>query len=329
MLTRIAGILVPLTMLASACTRSEAHEPTTPCTGPDCISPAHFGFWGLNGFLSPAGIADVRARFGITVFQVAAGNPRQTVDSLLPLVRSSGISVTLRLVGPHDQHTDASGNFDISAWKKQVDQWAGSGLEPFIADGTLIGHMLLDDIHDWTWRRRGRDPTGDELDEMARYSRERFPGLMTFVREKASRMPVPNAGRYRHLDACVNQYAVQDGDIEDYVKLEARMSEQLDLGVINGLNIADGGDGSSGQPGWRRGMYAMSADEIRHYGSVLMAMPQTGMFLAWEYDGSERWSDGTIGSEYFDRPPLELALAELAAQMSRHPPMLRRKPPLP
>jgi hypothetical protein len=96
--------------------------------------------------------------------------------------------------------------------------------------------------------------------------------------------------------------------VETYAATEAAAAEDLNVGIINGLNIADGGDGSSGKAGWREGFYAMSAAEIEQYSEVLLNVPGVSMFLMWEYDGEELWSDGTIGSDYFDQSQFEEAI---------------------
>lgn len=283
--------------------------------------PVPVGFWGLNGSVSPAGLADIKGRLGATTFQVASADPAWAVGTLLPMVRDAGLTVTLRMTGDHDRYT-RDGDFDLAAWKAQVDAWQGSGVQAFVDDGTLAGHMLLDDIFTFD----GADPTAAELDEMARHSQERLPGLMTFVRCRASQLPVPVAGPYGQLDAAVNQYKASSGDVAAFVATEVAASQRLGLGIIMGLNIADGGDGSSGQPGWRPGRHAMSADEIRAYGSVLAQTPGLGLFLSWEYDGQEAWSDGTIGAHYFDRAELVAALRELSQIVSARPRAALRRP---
>ena len=146
---------------------------------------------------------------------------------------------------------------------------------------------------------------------MARYSESIMPGLMTFVRIQATEIPVPVGGKYLYLDAIVNQYEVNEGPVEAYAAAEYAASQSLGLGEINGLNIADGGDGSSGQAGWRSGRWTMSADEITEYGNVLLGVPDLLMFLMWEYDGQEALSDGSIGSDYFDRSALQTAIQQL------------------
>jgi hypothetical protein len=301
-------------VLLGACTLlspSASPPPAAPVVIPSDLAPASspvpFGFWGLNTFLTPAGLADVKARTGLTVVQLATSGAGYTLGTLLPLMRESGVRITLRLTGDHEFYTTRNGDFDLAAWKVALDQWNPADLAPFVADGTLAGHMLLDDIVNF----EGHDPTAAELEEMARYSRARLPGLMVYVREEAQRMPKPAGGRYQYVQFAVNQYTTRRGEVQAYTDDNMRASREMGLGVINGLNIADGGDGSSGQPGWGKGFWAMSPDEIRRYGSVLATQEGVSMFLCWEYDGAERWSDGSIGADYFRRPDVEAALRDL------------------
>lgn len=274
-------------------------------------APVLYGFWGLNGLLTPAGLTRLHTQVGMTVIQTASTDPAWTVGTLLPMARAAGVHVTLRLTGDHERYT-RDGDFDLAAWKAQLARWEGADLAPFIADGTFAGHMLLDDITNF----EGHDPTGAELEEMARASKALLPGLMTYVRQKASLLP---DRRYEALDAAVNQYKAGEGDVVAYARDEAAAAQARGLGVINGLNIANGGDGSSGQPGWAAGRYAMSAAEIRTYGAVLASVPTCGMMLLWEYDAEERWSDGSTGAAYLGRPEVEAALAELGHTVAAHP----------
>jgi len=281
-----------------------------------------YGYWGLNGHHEASSLRAARSDLAMTVFQVASDKPAHAVGTLLPAAREAGVRVSLRLAGDHAAYT-REGDFDLEAWKRGLDRWKGAGLEPFIEDGTLVGHMLLDDILTFP----GQDPTAAELDELARTSRERFPGLMTFVRAQATHLPRPEGGVYRHLEACVNQYQARDGSVQVYAKTERARALELGLGIIGGLNIADGGDGRAGRPGWRGpGFYPMSAEEIREYGAVMLAVPETGMFLNWEYDRLERWPDGSIGAEYLDQPAIRAALVELGEQASRRPAAPLRRP---
>ena len=316
---------VQSTAAATESTETSGTSGTSGSTGVEPVPagpPTPYGFWGLNGFVNPAGLETVKKRIGLTIFQVATSDPRYAVGTLLPMVRNAHLLVTLRLPADHDAYTSAQGDFDLTAWKVQVSRWENSGIQAFIDDGTLVGHMLLDDIANFP----GRDPDAADLEEMARYSKELMPGLMTFVRQKASAMPVPVDGKYHWVDAQVNQYEVREGAVDLYAANEEAHAMQLGLGMINGLNIADGGDGSSGQAGYRARHFAMSATEIGRYGAVLAKVPSCGMFLNWEYDNEEKWNDGTIGAEYFARPDLQSALLDLGLLVARHPPVTLLKP---
>jgi hypothetical protein len=324
----VKSTLAILTLLLSACTPRSTEPvavaaPRPPCTPDACPEHPLYGFWGLNGYITADGLADLKQRLGLTVFHTATIDPAYAIAHILPLARDAGLRVTLRLTGDHPRYTTTpEGDFDLAAWKAMLAPWAGSGVQPFIDDGTLFGHMLLDDIYNF----EGRDPTAAELEEMARYSKALLPGLMTFVRERATVMPEPASGRYEQVDAAVNQYKSSLGDVEDYANEEASRSAELGLGIINGLNIANGGDGSSGQPGWGEGRWAMSGEEIARYGAVLAAVPDCGMFLTWEYDGEERWAGGHVGSTYFDKAPQQQALYNLGAQVSARPPARLMRP---
>jgi hypothetical protein len=256
----VGCFLLAAMVIPGGCTAPAAGPELSPEAAPSAAAAADpsapfYGYWGLNGYVSPEGFADVQRRLGANGFQVAHSGQEHTVQTLLPMARDAGMRVTLRLIDEHQPSTP-SGDFDLARWKTQVGAWRDSGLQEFVDDGTLAGHMLLDDITNYP----GQDPGAADLEEMARFSKELFPGLMTFVRQKASRMPTPEGGTYLWVDAAVNQYEALDGDIVAYASAEADRAAALGLGVINGLNIADGGDGSAGRPGWRAGHYPMTAE---------------------------------------------------------------------
>lgn len=270
-----------------------------------------YGFWGLNGYLEPDLLPDVRDLFALDVVSTATRHPHYATTELLPMAQAAGMSVNLRVVGDHAYYTDDGGNFDLAAWKAMVDAWTDSGVQPYIDDGTLGWHMLIDDITEFP----GEGPTGDELEEMAVYSSRVFPGLPTLVRANATELPEPSAGAYEWLGASVNQYVAADGDAVDYAVEQHDRAEALGVGIVMGLNIADGGNGSSLQQGWTEGKWAMTAEEITTYGEILSTVPGTLMFLDWEYDAEEAWPDGTIGADYFDEPGRAAALLSLGERL--------------
>ncbi|HNC98138.1 MAG TPA: hypothetical protein PKW90_18545, partial [Myxococcota bacterium] len=132
------------------------------------LQPMPYGYWGLNGFVNPEGLALIQQRIVLTTFQSATSDPDYAVRFLLPQVKAAGLKLSLRLTDDHEAYTTAEGDFDLSAWKNQLSRWKDSGIQQYIDDDVLIGHMLLDDITNFS----GRDPDAADLEEMARYSKE-------------------------------------------------------------------------------------------------------------------------------------------------------------
>jgi hypothetical protein len=53
-----------------------------------------------------------------------------------------------------------------------------------------------------------------------------------------------------------------------------------------GLNVINGGNGSSGMRGTKSGQWKMSASELLKYGSALIGASTSCGFLMWRYDGT-------------------------------------------
>lgn len=79
------------------------------------------------------------------------------------------------------------------------------------------------------------------------------------------------------------------------------------LGLFAGLNVLDGGDGSSGFHGNYPGKWAMSAAELRTYGTALLSQSYVCGFGMWEYR-----------SAYYDRADVKSAMADLSAKARSH-----------
>ncbi len=166
----------------------------------------------------------------------------------------------------------------------------------------------------------------DVLDEMARYSTERWPTLPTTIRVQPTKIAEHAAGyaqpwpewRWQYLDTAWAQYSSRKGPIAEYAVAEAAEAGQQGLGLVVGLNVLTGGDGSSGiaGPGKYADKWAMSADELGAYGSALIAEPHACTFTMW----TMRY-DNTTTYEYFTRPGISAAVSELSQQAATRPSM--------
>ena len=237
--------------------------------------------------------------------------------------RSKSMRVFVIMVGAQRHYKNVDGRFNLDLWKSLIDEYRGIDLEDFVQDGTIVAHQLVSEAKARSqWN--GTVISNNVLDEMARYSKEIWPTMPTVLRtdpsdleEHAAAYGTPWPGwKWSHLDAASARYLTRKGRVEDFAANEQVSARRQDLALVVGLNVLSGGDGSSGISSPRSGRWAMSADELRRYGSTLLLETTACAFEMWRYE--------TPGSafedfEYFRRPEINAAVVELAAIASRRP----------
>ena len=146
---------------------------------------------------------------------------------------------------------NADGTFSLSKWKSLVSRYRNVNLGPYINDGTIIGHYLIDEPHRAS-RWGGKEISQKTLEEMAAYSKQLWPQMTTLVRVAPSWLK-SSSMTYRNLDAGWAQYTAGKGDPAKWVAAEASAAKAKGLGLVVGLNVVNGGNGSSGIRGDRAG----------------------------------------------------------------------------
>jgi hypothetical protein len=216
--------------------------------------------------------------------------------------RESGAKLIVNFAGGSFRHVQAAdGTFSYALWKERVDRFLPlqKQIGEYVGDGTLLAFMLIDEPHAASsWG--GEIIPHAMLEQMARYSKSLWPDLTTTVRSHASWLKGAKF-RWVSLDAAWAQYSARRGDVSAYVAENVAAAREARLGLIVGMNVLDGGDGSSRQPGTYRGAYNMSPAEISAYGRVLAAHPYACSFQIWKYDPA-----------YVGRPDIAAALADVA-----------------
>jgi hypothetical protein len=220
----------------------------------------------------------------------------------LEAARKANTRVMLNFTGPEWRFRDSEG-FSLAKWKQLVDRFRGLDLTSYIADGTIIGHFIMDEPSDPSnWN--GKRVTPAEVDEMARYSKEIWPTMATIVRG----WPAYLAGyQFQYLDAAWAQYHSRFGPIDEFIANNVRDAQASGLGLVAGLNILNGGTSSSGIPGTKPGKYAMSATELRTWGNALLSEPYLCAFIIWRYEPG-----------YFSRPDIHAVMLDLNHQAVAH-----------
>jgi hypothetical protein len=220
-----------------------------------------------------------------------------TLILALEMARRANTRLFLSLTGNQRNFQSSNGGFDIAKWKQRVDRFRGLDLGPYIAEETIVGHILLDEPWDNTnWN--GRPVSLPDVEEIARYSKEIWPSMLTVIRTKYDYL---EGYEYPHLDAVRTQYHSRYGPIDDYMAAHLESARSLGLAMIGGVNLLNGGAKNNGSPGRREGQFAMTADEIRSWGRQVLTNPNICAFLMYQYD-----------SVYLARPDIQAALAELS-----------------
>jgi hypothetical protein len=232
----------------------------------------------------------------------SAGVVAQLLLADLEAARRTNTQVVLNFTGPEHHFTDNAG-FSLAQWKRRVDRFRGIELTSYIADGTILGHFLMDEPSDPSnWN--GTQVSPAEVEEMARYSKEIWPTMAAIVRAWPAYL---NGYQFKYLDAAWAQYHVRFGSIDEFIATNVRDAKASGLALVAGLNVLNGGSPSSGIPGTRAGKYAMSASELRSWGGALLSEPyMCGLFI-WKYN-----------SKYFERADIQAALSDLNHEAKNH-----------
>ena len=230
--------------------------------------------------------------------------------SLLKATQAKGGRMVIKMCkGRDDFVKNADGTFSFTKWKALVDRFRKVNLAPFISDGTILGHYLIDEPHR-TARWGGKIIPQATLEAMAKYSKSIWPEMTTFVRVVPSWLETAPV-TYVHLDAAWLQYEAWRGDVTKVLTAEVAAAKRKGLGLAVGLNLLDGGNGTSRIPGWTRGKYAMSASELRNYGTVLLNNSYPGSYSCAYYNWM--WD-----SAYYGRTDIKAALTDLATKARNH-----------
>ena len=220
--------------------------------------------------------------------------------------RAKNGRAVVKLSKGHDRYvTNSNGTFNVSKWKALVAAYRNVNLDPYIADGTIVGHMLIDEPHRAA-KWGGKAISHATLEEMAKFSKQLWPRMPTLVRVEPSWLGQARF-TYKYVDAGWTQYTAGKGDAKRWVESEAAAAKREGLGLVVGLNVTDGGNGSSGIRGESSGKWAMSASELKGYGTAMLSSSHACAFVMRSFDES-----------YYGRSDIERAMADLSAQARNH-----------
>jgi hypothetical protein len=244
---------------------------------------------------------------------ILGGTPTGLLSSLSQ-VKSRRGRVLLRFYN-EGAVRNADNTFNLEKWKAQVARfkYANVNFSSYVTDGTVIGHFIVDEPH-FQSRWGNKVIPQATVEAMAKYSKQLWPNLVTVVSAPptwlASAVPTLT---YINLDAGWGTFYGKSGaNPKTWIASQVAAAQKKGLGMIAGMNVLDGGNGSSGFHGNYPNAWAMSATELRTYGSALMDQTTTAGayicgFTMWKYT-----------SAYYGRADIKSAMAELSRKAKNH-----------
>jgi PKD repeat protein len=228
-------------------------------------------------------------------------------DSLLlnlEAARTAGANIVISLVGGDKNFKNVDGTFSLDLWKARLTPFLGIDFSSYVADGTIIGHYLMDEPNDpANWAGTPVSPA--TVEEMARYSKQLWPEMVTIIRTSPSYLRGRN---YQYLDAAWAQYHDRFGAVAPWLDTYVRDARLTGLALIMGMNALAGGNSVTGLPGFYFDLYSMSAAQLESVGNAMMDDPYPCAFVSWKYH-----------ADYLARPDIQSALASLATRSSARP----------
>ena len=290
-------------VVAGGCADGDRLGPTTDArpVGEGDVSPAVV----LPGIVFASSALTASQLTSVHTGLVEAPTP-SGVLSFLSQVRAKNGRVLIKLAGGDKAYRNDDGTFNLTKWKSGVDRFRNIDLGPYIADGTIVGHFLVDEPH-FAGRWGDKGISQATVEAAAKHSKQRWPNMPTIVNAPANWLAsVPVT--YVHLDAGWAMFRSKTSSSpSDWAAQQVKRAKSKGLGLVAGLNVLDGGDGSSGIRGTQPRTWAMSAAELRAYGSALLAQTHVCAFSMWRYSSS-----------YYSRTDVKSAMADLSAKARNH-----------
>jgi hypothetical protein len=231
-------------------------------------------------------------------------DPRYLVSTLADIRLKGGRAVIKLVGGPDSDIQNADRTFSFTKWKALVDRFKTVNFSSYVTDGTVLGNYLIDEPYNAS-KWGGKIIPQATVEAMAKYSKQLWPGMTTIVRAHPSWL-AQSTITYTYLDAAWAQYEGRP-TVTTWIAGEVAAAQRKGLGLVVGLNVLDGGNGTSGIPGWKTGRWAMSATELRTYGTALLNQTYACGFYMWMHN-----------TTYYGRADIKSAMTELSTKAKAH-----------
>ena len=216
--------------------------------------------------------------------------------SILETVHAGGLRVLVHLTGGRSNFQNADGSFNLDMFKAQLDEWRGSELQKYVDNGTVIGHLMIDEPQDTNGNWGGHAFKYEDLEAAAAYSKSIWPNLPA----GAGTSPVwlnSASFTWSAFDFASTPYTARKGDAQAFLNSQASAAQAEGLTLYMSINVLHGGN----TPG-----SAVTADQLRSWGTLFINDPRNCGLTMWKWDNSDN-------GNFFSSPDVAGVLAELNA----------------
>ena len=222
-----------------------------------------------------------------------------TDDALarLEAARQAHMRVFIILEEARRRHQNPDKSFALSKWKREIERFRGTDFAPYVADGTLLGHLLIDEPHDPTnWN--GSPIPYAVIDSAAAFSKSLWPTLPVGV---ASPTTFLANARWSALDWSFAQYRPNKGDLAPWLARQVAAARRSGLALVLSINVLDGNGRDA----------PLDADQLRRFGLAMTGVDDACALTMWRYDVKD--------PSYFQRPDIGAAVAAIGVAAAGHP----------
>ena len=219
-----------------------------------------------------------------------------TLLATLKIARKNHFRVVLKLAYDSKDYSSPDSTFSLDLWKQNIDAYRAIDISSYIADGTIIGHFLIDEPRDATnWG--GVPVSYADIEAAAAYSKSIWPMMPTGAGSSAGEMEA--GAPFASLDFAFSQYREKKGDLATWLAGQTAAARRAGLGILLSINLLDGNIDNS----------TYSPSQLAAVGTVLAAEPYACGLTMWKYD-SVQFADAEV----------KLALASIAKVANARPP---------
>ncbi len=274
-----------------------------------------------------ASLAGLNALPPLNTMILAGWTPDNAVSRLAAFA-AAGKRVLPSLSNVRGNWTNSNGTFNYEMWKTWTARFRGSvwtAMLPYVANGTIpIFHMIDEPFCSQCFGGQGIPPA--VVDDMARLMKGWYPGAEVLIRVSAMQM---RGYQWRYVDGCYCQYNARAGgvdftagnstNIDTYIAQNIAAAKSMSLRLTWGLNVINGGNGTSGITGDNRGgvqLWAMSPTEVRTYGLKMVTACRAGTG-----EGIGHWllpdtSEYGYTPVYYTQPGMVQAFVDVATALA-------------